>query len=194
MVHNQKTQKSSISKNSRTRLPIKTLVTTALLVSMSVVIGQLSMVFASHTLRIGIARIPIVIASMLFGPFAGALAGFIQDIIGVMLIGGGFHPGFTLSSILVGTIPGLVVWFTRSKLGKKKTFTLFNAAVSTVLVFLLVNLTLDAYWASTILGKAYLVLLPARALIYGLVAVITTVVILTLSGVLESFKNKTLKL
>lgn len=194
MVHNQKTQKSEVSKSSGTRLPIKTLVTSALLVSMSVVIGQLSMVFANHTLRIGIARIPIVIASMIFGPFAGALAGFIQDIIGVMLIGGGFHPGFTLSSILVGMIPGMVVWFTRNKLSKKKTFTLFNAAVSTALIFLFVNLTLDTYWASTILGDAYLVLLPLRAVIYGLIAVITTVVILTLSGVLESFKEKTLKL
>ena len=194
MVHNQKTQKSNVSKRSGARLPIKTLVTSALLVSMSVVIGQLSMIFANHTLRIGIARIPIVIASMLFGPFAGALAGFIQDIVGVMLIGGGFHPGFTLSAVLVGMIPGMVVWFTRSKLGKKKTFTLFNAAVSTVLVFILVNLTLDTYWASTILGDAYFVLLPLRATIYGLIAVITTVVILTLSGILESFKENTLKL
>ncbi|NBG88030.1 folate family ECF transporter S component [Isachenkonia alkalipeptolytica] len=194
MIDNKRTPKSPAPKTQGTRLPIKALVTSALLVSMSVVIGQLSMIFANHTLRIGIARIPIVIASMLFGPFAGALAGFIQDIIGVMLIGGGFHPGFTLSSVLVGMIPGMVVWFTRSKLGKKKTFTLFNAAVSMVLIFFLVNLTLDTYWASTILGDAYLVLLPLRATIYGLVAVITTVVILTLSGVLQSFKERTLKL
>ncbi len=194
MVHNQKSQKPDVSRGSGARLPIKTLVTSALLVSMSVVIGQLSMIFANHTLRIGIARIPIVIASMLFGPFAGALAGFIQDIVGVMLIGGGFHPGFTLSAVLVGMIPGMVVWFTRSKLGKKQTFTWFNAAVSTAFVFLFVNLTLDTYWASTILGDAYLVLLPLRATIYGLIAVITTVVILTLSGVLESFKESTLKL
>ena len=194
MVDNQKTRKSDVPHKSGMRLPIKTLVTSALLVSMSVVIGQLSMIFANHTLRIGIARIPIVIASMLFGPFAGALAGFIQDIIGVMLIGGGFHPGFTLSAVLVGMIPGTVVWFTRTKLGKEKTFTLSNVVGSTALIFLLVNLTLDTYWASTILGDAYLVLLPLRATIYGLVAVITTVVILTLSGVLESFKKSTLKL
>lgn len=194
MVHNHKSSKSDVSKKSGSVLPVKTLVTSALLVSMSVVIGQLSMVFANHTLRIGIARIPIVIASMLFGPFAGALAGFIQDIVGVILIGGGFHPGFTLSSVLVGMIPGLVVWFSRNKLGKKKTFTLFNAAVSTALIFLLVNLTLDTYWASTILGDAYFVLLPLRAIIYGLVAVITTVVILTLASTLESFKEKTLRL
>ncbi len=194
MVHNRKSSKSDVSKKSGSVLPVKTLVTSALLVSMSVVIGQLSMVFANHTLRIGIARIPIVIASMLFGPFAGALAGFIQDIVGVILIGGGFHPGFTLSSVLVGMIPGSVVWFSRNKLGKKKTFTLFNAAVSTALIFLLVNLTLDTYWASTILGDAYFVLLPLRAIIYGLVAVITTVVILTLANTLESFKEKTLRL
>ena len=194
MVHNQKTQKSGVSKKSSSRLPIKALVTCALLVSMSVIIGQLSMIFANPTLRIGVARIPIVIASMLFGPFAGALAGFIQDIVGVAVSGLGFHPGFTLSAVLVGMIPGMVVWFTRNKLDKKKTFTLLNTVVATFLIFLLVNLTLDTYWASTILGDAYLVLLPVRAVIYGLIAVITTVVIVTLSTVLESFKNSTLKL
>ncbi len=82
---------------------------------MSVVIGQLSMIFANHTFRIGMARIPIVIASMMFGPIAGAMAGFLQDIIGVIVLGSWFHPGFALSAILVGVIPGAVVWLTRKK-------------------------------------------------------------------------------
>ena len=190
MAHEKDFSKQKNSKTLNLKLTNKALVTTALLVSMSVVIGQLSMIFANHTFRIGMARIPIVIASMMFGPFAGAMAGFLQDIIGAMIIGAGFHPGFTLSAILVGVIPGAVVWLMRKKNSSFPVFTLKNLIISMGLVFLLVNITLDTYWASTILGDAYLVLVPLRATIYGGVAIITVGVILSLSKVLEELRKQ----
>ena len=190
MAHEKGYPEEKRSKELSVKLTNKALVTTALLVSMSVVIGQLSMIFANHTFRIGMARIPIVIASMMFGPIAGAMAGFLQDIIGVIVLGSWFHPGFALSAILVGVIPGAVVWLTRKKNASSPVFTLKNLIMIMALIFFLVNITLDTYWASTFLGDAYLVLVPLRATIYGGVAIITVGVVLSLSKVLEELRKQ----
>ncbi len=59
--------------------------------------------------RIGFGHIPILLAGFLLGPLAGAATGAIGDIMGGILfpIGGAYFPGFTLSALTVGLLPGL---------------------------------------------------------------------------------------
>lgn len=47
-----------------------------------------------------------------FGSVAGGLAGLVGDVLGVIINSHGapmIHPGFTLSSVLTGALPGIIV-------------------------------------------------------------------------------------
>ena len=96
---------------------------TGLLVAIGVVLSQLVSITlptpSNPIIKFGIGYVPIIIASILYGPIVGALAGLSQDLLGFFLIGGPifgqtFHPGFTLNAIVYGIIPGLLFLFFRS--------------------------------------------------------------------------------
>ena len=63
------------------------------------------------TVRLSFGEIPIMLAGILFGPFAGALTGIAADLLGYMINSAGlaYFPGFTLSAALIGFIPGLLL-------------------------------------------------------------------------------------
>ncbi|WP_054742246.1 folate family ECF transporter S component [Cellulosilyticum ruminicola] len=69
------------------------------------------------SVRFSVTGIPIFLAGSLFGGAYGAIAGFLSDIIGFMFSSGGapYHPGFTINSILVGLIPGIIFSQIRKK-------------------------------------------------------------------------------
>lgn len=168
------------------KLSTRTLVASALLISMAVILGQFSFM-VGPSVRIGFSRIPIIVSGMLLGPFAGGLTGAVHDIINFIIRpAGGFHPGFTLSAMMTGLIPGLVVKFGLSK----KAFSTFNVIFSVAMVYLVVTLLMNTYWLSQLIGDSYLVLLPARATTQLLANVANAVVILLLAKPLEGFKKR----
>jgi ECF transporter S component (folate family) len=70
--------------------------------------------FGSNDVRISLGDVPIMLAGLIFGPIAGALTGAVSDVIGAtMFPAGPFFPGFTLSAMLAGAIPGLLQPFLR---------------------------------------------------------------------------------
>lgn len=95
------------------------LAVTALLTAISLILARFSIMiplFGYPSVRFSVSGIPIFLAGSLFGPVFGASAGFISDIISFMISGGGpYHPGFTINSILVGFIPGLIFMQLRKK-------------------------------------------------------------------------------
>lgn len=92
----------------------KALVGASLLTAISIILTRVLSVIVPlaglPALRIGFGEIPIILSGIIYGPFLGGLTGGIADLIGAMinLHGAPFFPGFTLSSILWGTIPGIL--------------------------------------------------------------------------------------
>lgn len=98
----------------KTKISTRSLVGASLLTAISIVLTRVFSFMIPlaglPTLRFGIGEVPLIISGILFGPLVGGLSGLIADIIGVMinLQGSAFFPGFTLSSILWGVIPGIL--------------------------------------------------------------------------------------
>ncbi len=99
----------------------RTLVGASLLTGISIILTRAFSVILPlaglPALRFGFGEIPLIITSILFGPLAGGLSGAVADILGVIINPqGAFFPGFTLSSILWGVIPGIIYTIIRKRL------------------------------------------------------------------------------
>lgn len=132
------------------------LVVTAFMIALSVVLSKLVSINISF-LRIGFGFLPIAILAILYGPYVAAVGYALADLIGAWLLPTGtFFPGFTLSAILTGLIFGFVLY------GKEVTFP--RALLASAIVCLGVNLLLNTFWLTFIIGKGFTALLASRAI------------------------------
>ncbi|MDR5659467.1 folate family ECF transporter S component [Serpentinicella sp. ANB-PHB4] len=165
------------------RLSTKTLVVASFLVALNIVLTRIgAIMLAGGTIRLSFGNMPLALSGMLLGPGVGAMVGFVSDILGFMINshGSAFHPGFTLSNVLTGMIPGIVVMFSRKKL------TYFNVILSNLLIMIIVSLGLNTYWLTHLFDQAFIVLLPTRILASIILTVINTIMICVL---IKSFSN-----
>ncbi len=140
-------------KNKRTAT--EQLVVTALMIALSVVLSRLLSINISF-LRIGFGFLPISILAIMYGPVWSGIGYAIADVIGSLLFPTGtFFPGFTLSAFLTGVIFGIILY--------KKEITVWRALLASALVCLVINLLLNTFWLTFIIGKGFSVLLASRA-------------------------------
>ena len=125
------------------------LVFIGLLISMGVVLAQfLSIALPpSQTIyKIGIGYLPLIIISIVFGPYYGLISGLIQDSVGFILWGmsqGVYHFGFTFNALLIGVIPWLIFHFRFFKPVVYKRFNLgFIAIIFILSVYLIFHIDL----------------------------------------------------
>lgn len=65
--------------------------------------------FGGASQSIGFTAVPLVIASLVLGPFGGLIVAALYDTLQYLLITGGvWNPIFTLSEIVVGWLPGMI--------------------------------------------------------------------------------------
>ena len=110
----------------------------------------------------------------------------LADLIGAWLFPtGAFFPGFTVSAVLTGLIFGWVLY--------NKEVTFVRALLASALVCLIVNLLINTYWLTIIIGKGFNVLLASRA-VKEIVAipVMATVIVLVDRYVLKHVKNRSI--
>lgn len=160
----------------RNRLSTRTLALAAIFAAMNIILTRAGVIMLfGGIVRLSFGKIPLILSGLLLGPFAGGLAGLVGDIIGVIINSHGapmIHPGFTLSSVLTGAIPGTIVILS----GKKRS-SLFNVITSNIVVLILVNFILDAIWLSQMYGNPYLAVFYTRLvphIIIGIVNVLLT--------------------
>lgn len=125
-----------------------------LLISMEIVLTRF---FSIQTpiVRIGFGFLPIVIASVMFGPVLGGITAAFSDILGMMLFPKGtYFPGFTLSAFISGITYGILLY------NKPKTMLRIIIAASIIMIF--VDLGLNTYWLSIITGKGVVALFVPR--------------------------------
>jgi ECF transporter S component (folate family) len=99
--------------NLRIMIPVSFLSLISLIfVSLSVMVP----LFGFPSLRFGFSQLPILLAGALFGPWWGALAGILEDLL-ELASGTVISPffGFTLNKALLGFIPGVIFWVAKHK-------------------------------------------------------------------------------
>lgn len=137
------------------RISTEKLVITALMIALTVVLSKLLSINIL-ILRIGFGFLPVAILAILYGPLWAGIGYAIADLIGAFVFPTGqFFPGFTLSAFLTGIIFGLVLY--------KKEVTFVRALIASALVCLIVNLLLNTFWLTFIIGKGFDVLIASRA-------------------------------
>jgi ECF transporter S component (folate family) len=96
----------------KSRMNTKFLVTTALCISISIVLRAFSIMITAGgvlTMRISFGAIFYVLPGLLFGPLYGAAAGGLVDILGTIVMPmGAYIPVFTITNIIAGFLPALI--------------------------------------------------------------------------------------
>ncbi len=124
------------------------------LAALAIVLKMFSL--TTFDLRISFYDIPLMISGVLFGPLVGGLVGFITD--WIYSTTQGFPLGlFTISSILWGLIPGLLMLVLKKI--NVKTITVIVVITS---VFAMASNTVALYQFT---GSAVFAMLPARIIV-----------------------------
>mgnify|MGYP000865788355 FL=1 len=135
-------------------------VLTAVSIVLTRVFGFIVPVAGVGALRISFGEIPLILAGILFGPWAGAVTGIAADLIGYAINshGGAFFPGFALSAALTGLLPGLLLHSYRENLRW------WQVGVTVLLTDLVTGVVLNTLWLTILYGQGFFVILPARLL------------------------------
>lgn len=130
----------------------------ALMGAIAIVLKSVASLDIGPYIRIGFSDLPNFVVDFLFGPVVGGMFGGTMDILKFFTksSSGGFFPGFTLNAILGGIIYGIFLY--------KKPVKLSRIILAQFFVKLFLNVGLNTLWLSMLLGKAFFVLLPARAI------------------------------
>lgn len=106
----------------------KQLVIGALFAAMTIVLKPIDLYFLP-TARLNITAVPIILSGITLGPVLGAVVGFIADVLGYVLFDKSGQPIsllLTLSSVMMGLVPGLIYRFTKKEGESRIKYTVLN--------------------------------------------------------------------
>ena len=133
---------------------LKTIVFTALLIAIGIVLGQFS-IQITQSMKIGISFIATQLTAMLFGPVVGGIMGGVTDILKFIIKPTGpFLLGYTISAMLGPIIYGILLY--------KKPISFWRILISKAIVAVLVNLLFGSFLQAHYFGAAFFALLPAK--------------------------------
>lgn len=113
-----------------------------MLTALSFVLERFLPIVNTDAIRISLGNIPIIITSIFFGPFFGAVCGLLSDIIGCFVSGYPPFPVLMLAPLTVGVLPGISakLFKNRVKNGISNIFVLSGTmAVTNIIASLLVT-------------------------------------------------------
>lgn len=133
---------------------LNTLVITALMIALGIVLGQFS-IQITQDVKVGVSFIATQLTATLFGPVVGGVMGGVADILKFIIKPtGAFSILWTLNAILGPIIYGMMLY--------KKKFTLWRVIVSKAVVAIVVNVCMSCAWSTILYGKAFWALLPTK--------------------------------
>ncbi|WFA09616.1 folate family ECF transporter S component [Tissierella sp. Yu-01] len=156
-------------KRTKSKMDVKTVVKAGFLVAISIVMTRFVFIMipiaGASGLRISFGDMPIMLSGFMFGPVIGGLTGIAADLLGVLINPQGpYFPGFTLSSMLWGVIPGVLTYLFGKNKSHSKLFSIKFVSISVGISYIIVSLILNTIWLSQLYGTGFIVLLPARVL------------------------------
>ena len=135
---------------------LRTLVFTAMLIAVGIVLGQFS-IQITDTTKVGISFIATQLTATLFGPVVGGLMGGVADVLKFIIKPtGAFFIGWTINAMVGPIIYGMMLY--------KKKLTLARILISKAIVAVVVNMGLGCLWSSLLYGKAFWVLVGSKAI------------------------------
>ena len=133
---------------------LKTLVITALLIAIGIILGQFS-IQLTETTKIGISFIATQMTANLFGPVVGGIMGGVADVLKFIIKPTGpFLIGYTISAILGPVIYGVLLY--------KKPISFWRILFSKTVVAILINLLLGTFWSYHYFGAAFWAAIPTK--------------------------------
>ena len=102
------TNNSAAKNNIRVFGTVAVMTASAILAALSIILGKFLSIPVGNSIRIGFENLPIVIASILFGPVIGAATAVAADIVGCILHGYPINPIITVGALCIGLISGYV--------------------------------------------------------------------------------------
>ena len=136
---------------------LNTLVMTALLIAIGIILGELFSIQITDTMKIGVSFVATQLTATLFGPVVGGIMGGVTDILKfIMKPTGAFFWGWTFNAILGPVIYGIMLY--------KKKLTLARILISKAIVAIVVNMFFGCLWSSMLYGKAFWVLVGTKAI------------------------------
>lgn len=143
------------------KMNTKFLVTTAMCISISIVLRSFSIMITAGgvlTMRISFGAIFYVLPGLLFGPLYGAAAGGLVDILATLIMPvGAYIPVFTLTNILAGFLPALI-WKKIKDISidnLKKYYIIFFITLTLIGIF---NASVIIMMHNSYLGKLFMLL------------------------------------
>lgn len=131
------------------------LVVMAFLVALEIILTRFCSI-NTPILRIGFGFLPVSMMGIMYGPIWAAIGYAAGDILGMMIFPSGmFFPGFTVTAVLTGLVFGFFLH------GKEK-ITWKTVLPASLIIILVLNLCLDTFWLSIMMGDAFIALLPTR--------------------------------
>ena len=135
---------------------LKTIVITALLIAVGIILGQFS-IQLTETTKVGISFIATQMTANLFGPVVGGIMGGVADILKFIIKPTGpFLIGYTISAILGPVIYGIMLY--------KKPIRFWRIFLSKTIVAIFINLLLGTFWSYHYFGAAFWAAIPAKLL------------------------------
>lgn len=135
---------------------LRTITLIAMLLAISIVLSFFT-IQVSESLRLGLGYLITATMGMLFGPVTAGIAAGVGDIVKYLIKpSGAFFPGFTITAILGGILYGMVFYHSR--------VTLVRVIVAKTLTNVLLNILLNTFWLSILMGKGFWGLVPSRVI------------------------------
>ena len=127
----------------------------ALLLALGVIFDLFFSIQVSPSLSFGFGYLITALLGMLYGPVMAGIAGGIGDVIEFMIKPTGvFFFGFTLNAILGGILYGLCFY--------KYKVTWLRCIIAKTAANIFINIGLNTYWISILMGKGFFALLGPR--------------------------------
>lgn len=133
---------------------LSTLVITALLIAIGIVLGQFS-VQITPQIKIGVSFIATQLTATLFGPVVGGIMGGVADILKfIMKPTGAFSVLWTLNAVVGPVLYGIMLY--------KKKLTFGRILLSKAVVAVVVNVCMSTAWNFIYIGMGCFATLPAK--------------------------------
>lgn len=138
----------------KTKIQIVTM--TAFVIALRLVLEMIPSFNIGNLAQIGVGFIGAAFAGILLGPWKAASVGFFVDILGTVLRGTIFFPGYTLTAIVGGLLYGYFLY--------QKPLTWKRIALCVLAVTMICNLLLNSVWVYLMTGKAFATFMGIRIL------------------------------
>ena len=158
----------------------------AMLAAMSIVCGKFLAIPFGDVIRISFENLPILLASLMFGPVAGGVTAVAADIFGCFLRGYALNPIITLGALAIGVISGIIF-----KL-MKKSGTPLKATVGVLVSHVIGSVIIKTFGLAAFYSMPFYTLLLWRGLNYLIVAALdlTAIMIITKNKYVAAIINE----